>query len=302
MTTRFVYTLALLQAVLLTGILILNPWFARRDSPALRSNSSVETIIPINPTPADVVLDYANTTQKITTTPPAGITLLAEVEEQIFNLTNEQRRQLKLPLLNPDASLQTAARSHSIDMLERDFFDHTSPDGKTPFDRIAIIHRTLIGTVGENIWSSQGLQQKDAKLLAVQVMKDWLGSPGHRANLLRNEYTHLGVGAASKGNILRVTQNFASTQALFQQDLPLEINKGATLPLATTPVAQKTSPVQYEYWLSDKGVAATPPIPITNTQITVAPGDYRLRLYFNTVADKGRSGYVIYSGPQVVVK
>ncbi len=314
MTIRLTYTLALLQAILLTAILILNPWWSAggRDT-SVEIVKKPETdgppiIIHRNLTAADMVGRYDQTTENYTTTPPTGISFLEEVEQLIVNLTNEQRQNKKLPELQLDTSLRTAARSHSVDMLERDFFDHTSPDGYTPFDRIAIIHRTLIGTVGENIWSGQGFQQNDAKQLTGKVVKDWLGSPGHRDNLLRDNYTHIGVGVASKGDLIRITQNFASVQAWFQEALPLDDIKqgGKFSSLATRPELQKTPPVKYEYWLSDKGVAAKAPLDITDTQIKIEPGTYRLRLYFETVADKktskkGVTSYVIYSGPQVVV-
>jgi uncharacterized protein YkwD len=74
--------------------------------------------------------------------------------------------------------LANAALAHSKDMAVRNFFDHTNPDGETPFDRTA---KAGYGRfTGENIAAGYGTL--DA------VMKGWLSSAGHCANIMRKEY------------------------------------------------------------------------------------------------------------------
>jgi uncharacterized protein YkwD len=248
------------------------------------------------------MLSYSQTAQQTTTTPPAGITFLDEIERLILTLTNEERRKHGLNALQHDPMLQNAARAHSIDMLERNFFDHVSPDGRTPHDRIAIIHRQLIGMTGENLWQGQGHDVSDAQKLAELAVEGWMNSPGHRENILRQEYTHLGVGGTVKGNTVKLTQNFASTQALFQQPLPLQITSGGNLPLATIAGSQKSAPEKYGLFLPDQGRLAADPVSINQTQVAVAPGDYRLRLYFVASRQRNRISYIIYNGPQLVIK
>ena len=66
--------------------------------------------------------------------------------------------------------------------------------------------RTLART-GENIWSGHGFDYSDSKLIARVIVDSWLTSPGHRANLLNPDYTHLGVGVSVLGKEIRATQN-----------------------------------------------------------------------------------------------
>ncbi len=248
------------------------------------------------------MLNYSQTAQNTMTTPPTGVSFLDEIEQLILTLTNAERHKMGLTALQHDSLLQKSARTHSADMLVREYFDHVSPEGRTPFDRIAIIHRQLIGGSGENIWQGQGYDVNDAKKLAELAMEGWMNSPGHRENILRESYTHLGVGGAVKGNTIKLTQNFASTQALFKQEIPLKVKQGNHLTLTTTPAVQKSAPVKYGFWLSEKGVLAADPLPINQTQVAVAQGDYRLRLYFVTSRKKNTVHYVIYHGPQIVVE
>ena len=68
----------------------------------------------------------------------SGILHPKELERRIFQLTNEARRKNRLPPLDWDNSLAAKAREKSDDMLQKNYFSHTSPEGKTikdPFRR-----------------------------------------------------------------------------------------------------------------------------------------------------------------------
>jgi uncharacterized protein YkwD len=84
-----------------------------------------------------------------------------------------------------DPILRCSARLQSLDMFERDFFDHTNPDGLDPFQRMSAagFHGS---SAGENIAVGQSSPQ--------QVMQSWMDSDGHCANIMRPNYTMLGVG------------------------------------------------------------------------------------------------------------
>ena len=83
------------------------------------------------------------------------------------------------------ADVAAAAQGHSEDMRQRDYFDHVGPDGRTPMQRVQSAG-VEVSAVAENIAHGQPT--------AVAVLESWLGSPGHRRNLLNCEYTHHGVG------------------------------------------------------------------------------------------------------------
>ena len=133
---------------------------------------------------------------------------LKEVERRIYQLTNEVRRKSHLPPLDRDDTLVATARAHSNDMLLRNFFNHVNPDGKAPQDRIAPAYSRTLARSGENIWSGHGFDYAESKLLARVIVDSWITSPGHRANLLNPDYTHLGVGVSVLGKEIRATQNF----------------------------------------------------------------------------------------------
>jgi uncharacterized protein YkwD len=133
---------------------------------------------------------------------------LKEVERRIYQFTNEARRQYHLSPLDKDDTLVATARDHSNDMLTRNFFNHVNPDGKAPQDRIAPAYSRTLARTGENIWSGHGYDYTDSKLMARVILDSWMTSPGHRANLLNPNYTHLGVGVSVLGKEIRATQNF----------------------------------------------------------------------------------------------
>ncbi len=120
-----------------------------------------------------------------------------QVEKKIFNLINLERKKQGLELYKWDRKLDVPARNHSKDMFKRNFFAHENPDGLNPIDRQRRDYPELIGGVGENIHCIETTSEEEAKnvaSIAKQVVKDWMNSPGHRANNLSKKYTHLGVG------------------------------------------------------------------------------------------------------------
>jgi uncharacterized protein YkwD len=134
---------------------------------------------------------------------------LKDLEVRIWRLTNEERRKKGLAPLTQDNDLAKAARKHSDDMLQRKFFSHVNPDGKSPQDRIAPVVSQVAARTGENIWSGSGQDCSDAKVMARMIVDSWMTSPGHRANILNPNYTHLGVGVSVDGKEIRATQAFA---------------------------------------------------------------------------------------------
>jgi uncharacterized protein YkwD len=119
-----------------------------------------------------------------TTTAPASPSAIDAARAQILSLVNRQRASAGCRPLTASPSLDELAQNFSDDMAARDFFDHTDPDGDTPWDRAKALGITDLG--GENIARGQA----DAEA----VMEAWMNSPGHRANILNCDYTTLGVG------------------------------------------------------------------------------------------------------------
>ncbi|MDG9724565.1 CAP domain-containing protein [Streptomyces sp. DH41] len=115
---------------------------------------------------------------------------LARTTAEVVDLTNRERAGAGLPALAVDARLTRAAQAHSADMVARDFYSHTDPDGGKPWDRAAAAGATR-RTVGENIACGQRSP--------ADVVEGWMNSPGHRANILKADFTHIGIGLACGG-------------------------------------------------------------------------------------------------------
>ncbi len=111
---------------------------------------------------------------------------LTKIEQEIVDRTNAERKKADLPELKVSPLLTAAARSHAENMAKQEKSEHVL-DGK---DAAARVKETGYkgGYVGENIaWN-----QKDPE----QVLGDWMNSQGHKDNILRKEYTEIGVAVA----------------------------------------------------------------------------------------------------------
>jgi len=111
---------------------------------------------------------------------------------EVITIVNQERAESGLGPLSKCSTLDQAARLHSQDMNERDFFDHTNPDGKSPSDRIRLT--SFFGSA-KSLWTGENIAAgfKDA----ASVMAAWMKSPGHRSNILNSKFSQLGVGIAS---------------------------------------------------------------------------------------------------------
>ncbi|MGE5342312.1 MAG: CAP domain-containing protein [Candidatus Omnitrophota bacterium] len=152
------------------------------------------------------------------------------MEKQILTLTNQERAKDGLKTLSGEPNLSTIARFHSEDMAKRNYFSHIDPDKKGPFDRVAKMHRRFIGTGGENIVMITKTVP-DPSTLARYMVDEWMGSPGHRANILNDEDALLGVGCAEvqcqvkNGSFTKIyaTQVFGNVVGYLREDFPSEI-------------------------------------------------------------------------------
>lgn len=109
----------------------------------------------------------------------------SSAETQVLSLVNQERDRAGCSPVTADKELAGLAQQFSDDMARRGFFDHTDPDGDTPWDRARDAGIDDLG--GENIARGQATAQS--------VMDSWMNSPGHRANILNCDYKTLGVGA-----------------------------------------------------------------------------------------------------------
>jgi hypothetical protein len=105
--------------------------------------------------------------------------------------TNVQRQENKLPSLALSETLSRAAQAKAEDMVHKNYWSHTTPDGQEPW---IFINQTgyQYQAAGENL--AYGFISSDAAVIG------WMNSPGHRANILNGEYQEVGFGIANAKN------------------------------------------------------------------------------------------------------
>jgi uncharacterized protein YkwD len=132
----------------------------------------------------------------------AKVVVSAE-EKKILELTNAERKKIDLPPLQPNLLLFKAARGHSENMAKKEKMEHEL-DGKTAADRIKDTGY-LPRAGGENI--GMGSPQ----IPVSEIFGAWMKSQYHRENILRKEFTQIGIGAAkAKNGDIYYTQVFGA--------------------------------------------------------------------------------------------
>ncbi|RCX13477.1 spore coat assembly protein SafA/uncharacterized YkwD family protein [Anaerobacterium chartisolvens] len=154
---------------------------------AVKYQIGLSEIIAANPQIKNPALIYPG--QKLTI---PNIDSVKSVESEVVRLVNVQRANAGLKPLTENWELSRIARYKSQDMINKNYFSHTSPTYGSPFDMIKSFGINY-STAGENIAMGQRTAQ--------EVMNGWMNSSGHRANILNSSYTQIGVGLAknSKG-------------------------------------------------------------------------------------------------------
>ena len=122
--------------------------------------------------------------------PPAPAPGLSAEEAQLLNLINQERTSRGLSPLQTDSELIRVARMKSQDMVDNNYFSHYSPTYgyfSTMLRNEGIDYRAA----GENIATAPSVSSAHQALM---------NSPGHRDNILRSGYTHVGIGIVQGGS------------------------------------------------------------------------------------------------------
>jgi len=119
----------------------------------------------------------------------------AEAKATTLCLLNGQRKAHGRRALKPNRRLARAARRHARDMVRRNYFSHTAPGGTSFVDRIMRQDYVNPGegwTLGENLaWGSYQLATPKS------IVRSWMHSPGHRANILNPRFREIGIGVVT---------------------------------------------------------------------------------------------------------
>jgi uncharacterized protein YkwD len=109
--------------------------------------------------------------------------------DELLSLINTERMDRGLAPLACDSEVSVVAQNHAEDMHRRGYFSHITPEGKDHAGRLDSAGVVYL-FAGENLAWGQDT--------ARAVIKKWMGSPPHRENILRGDWTHVGIGAYGK--------------------------------------------------------------------------------------------------------
>ena len=138
----------------------------------------------------------------------------------MLRLLNRDRKQHHLESVVMQDDLRSVARKHSMDMAEKDYFDHVNLKGKSPSDRLKLSRVTDIAS-GENL-AKIGGHGNPTQVAETGLMN----SPGHRANILNGRFNAVGVGVVkSAAGVYYFTQNFAHRDVLFEGRIPESVRR-----------------------------------------------------------------------------
>ncbi|MBU2103784.1 CAP domain-containing protein [Patescibacteria group bacterium] len=194
----------------------------------------------------------------------------AVVSGSVFSLTNQERAQEGVPALIRNVKLDRAAQLKAEDMASKAYYAHVSPEGLTPMHFVDRAGYSYI-MVGENL-----VVNRES---AEDVVSAFMGSSGHRTNILRSEFTEIGVGVAEgtyKGrSAMFVVQIFAAPRPEAPKPLPtkvVSIEEKIILPKKPVPLPAPLPALAEEV---EKVVAPllTPAPPATSTATSTMPNE-----------------------------
>lgn len=162
---------------------------------AVKTQTGLAELIKANPGIKNPALIYPN--QKITIPDPPA---MKTFEDEVVKLVNAERAKYGLGMLTQNWEVSRVARTKSEDMAARNYFSHTSPTYGSPFNMMEN-YGIRFSAAAENIAMGQRTP--------AEVVRGWMNSPGHRANILNRSFTQIGVGAArNKNGVIYWTQLF----------------------------------------------------------------------------------------------
>ncbi|PYG90320.1 spore coat assembly protein SafA/uncharacterized YkwD family protein [Ruminiclostridium sufflavum DSM 19573] len=153
---------------------------------AVKYETGISEILAKNPQIKNPGLIYPG--QKLTIPDQSSVKTM---EAEVMRLVNVERSKKGLQALKADWQISRVARYKSQDMINKKYFSHTSPTYGSPFKMLESFG-IRFSSAGENIAYGQKTP--------AAVMKSWMGSAGHKANILSPSYTHIGVGLAKNSN------------------------------------------------------------------------------------------------------
>lgn len=137
--------------------------------------------------------------------------------DKIYQIVNQERQKTGLPPLSSSSELSEAATKKAADMFENNYWAHVSPNGTTPWKFILDANYDYL-YAGENL--AKDFDRSE------DIVEAWMKSPTHRANILKPEYSDLGLavlnGKLNGMETTLVVQEFGTKK---DKALPVQISQ-----------------------------------------------------------------------------
>jgi uncharacterized protein YkwD len=174
-------------------------------SPSASATPGITTSPKVSPTKSP------KATPKVSATPaPDQAQKNATVAQLLFQYTNEERARRNVPALKWNPTLANISNYLSADMVAHSYFGHTDSLGRDPWARAAaygvVIAAENIAKMGLGNVAGVGLVTDTPESVAQAQFKVWMGSTGHRENIISPNVTELGIGTAFDGSFYISTQ------------------------------------------------------------------------------------------------
>lgn len=167
---------------------------------------------------------------------------------KVFAFTNIERQNIGLPPLHYNSMLSESAKEKAQDMFANNYWAHNSPTGTTPWDFFKKVDYTY-SIAGENL--AKDFYDTDS------LMKAWMKSPTHKANIVNNKYQEIGIGVVNGVldgvKTTLVVQHFGSPlnglvsdRTLDEKEFnsnPYEIDSSSKNVLSQSSISKKISPL-----------------------------------------------------------
>lgn len=164
--------------------------------PTAKPSNPAPTTKPSNPTPTTKPSNPAPTTKPSENN---GNTTTKSYADQVLQLVNAERAKAGLSAFTTNSTLIAAANKRAQETVQS--FSHTRPNG-TKFSSVLQEYGVSYRTAGENIAYGQRSPE--------EVVKGWMNSPGHRANILNSSFNKIGIGVYQSNGTLYWSQLFTN--------------------------------------------------------------------------------------------
>lgn len=108
---------------------------------------------------------------------------LTQEEQETLDLINEYRKENGLSELKTFSKLQDVAKIKAEDIVNNEYFSHTSPNLGTPFEMLES-NNVEYAIAGENLAGN---------ITPQRAVEAWINSTSHRDNILESKYEYTGI-------------------------------------------------------------------------------------------------------------